>query len=93
MDIPWAPDIEIPSPVTIYAPQSQAWTIWQPPAWVGSAVPQAVNPALAVPANLLAERVRNGVFVPPVGYNPLPVQVTVTTTSSSSNSETAPLLG
>eukprot|EP01102_Stenamoeba_stenopodia_P005146 TRINITY_DN15657_c0_g1_i1.p1 TRINITY_DN15657_c0_g1~~TRINITY_DN15657_c0_g1_i1.p1 ORF type:complete len:418 (+),score=83.57 TRINITY_DN15657_c0_g1_i1:88-1254(+) len=95
MDIPWAPDIEIPSPVTIYAPQSQTWSVWQPPAWIANAVIQPVNPAVAVPAHLLEERVRNGVFVPPVGYNPYPVSVTVTTSTHSnySNSESAPLLG
>jgi hypothetical protein len=75
MDIPWAPDIEIPSPVTIYMPLSAAWAGWAPPAWASHCVTQQVHPALRVPDHILHERVQNGFFV--ATHTQLPYEIRV----------------
>jgi len=67
MDIPWAPDLEIYSPVTIYAPQSQAWVNWAAPSWVGQAQVQQVCTQLAIPKDLLDARMT--VFTTPANAN------------------------
>lgn len=53
--IPWAPDIELYLPVTIYVPGAGAIPVAAPPAWTQQAVAQAHAPAqpiaVAIPAN------------------------------------------
>jgi len=79
MDIPWAPDLEIYSPVTIYAPQAPAWVNFQAPAWINQAQMQSVCPQVAVPQNVLDVRVHGGLFNAP------PPQVTMTMPTVSMN--------
>lgn len=71
MDIPWAPDLEIYSPITLYAPQNTGWYQWTPPSWVSEAQVQSVDSQFAVPEEVLQSRMNeNGVFIPPPGYQP-----------------------
>lgn len=93
MDIPWAPDIEIPSPVTLYMPLSPSWTNWAPPAWANHCITQSVHPSLAVPEHILRERVQNGFFVAP--HAPLPFEMAVSAPPSAGKhlgNERTPLL-
>jgi len=69
MDIPWAPDLEIYSPVIIYAPQAQAWVNWVQPAWIGQAQMQQVCSQVAVPKDILDARVTGGLFSTPANVN------------------------
>jgi len=62
MDIPWAPDLEIYSPVIIYTPQSQLWAQWQAPAWIAEAQPQQVCAQLAVPMDIINSQMSKGYF-------------------------------
>jgi len=49
LDIPLAPDLEIITPVIIYAPQNAMWANWAPPSWASTAtVVNEVNPQFAV---------------------------------------------
>jgi len=99
MAVPWAPDIEIYSPVEIYAPQSQAWSQWQPPAWISQAQPQVVCAQIAVPMEIMATQ-----FQRPDFYAPPPqikVELPMPTVSLALNdqnfnvkvTEQSPLLG
>eukprot|EP01114_Cavostelium_apophysatum_P007304 TRINITY_DN1936_c0_g1_i1.p1 TRINITY_DN1936_c0_g1~~TRINITY_DN1936_c0_g1_i1.p1 ORF type:complete len:320 (+),score=75.70 TRINITY_DN1936_c0_g1_i1:210-1169(+) len=60
MAIPWAPDLEIFSPVPIYAAQNQAWAQWAPPAWVAGAQVQQVCSQLMVPPEVLQAQMQQG---------------------------------
>jgi hypothetical protein len=63
--IPWAPDLEIYSPVVLYAPQNAVWANWQPPAWIATAVPQQVDARLAVPQGYVMDVHPNNVMLTP----------------------------
>jgi len=65
MDIPWAPDLEIYSPVTIYAPQNPLWVNWSAPAWISQAQVQQVCTQVAVPKEIIDVRLNSGYFAPP----------------------------
>jgi len=65
MSVPWAPDLEIYSPVILYQPQSSSWANWSPPNWLNQAVPQVVCNQLAVSSEILASRMQGGYFQPP----------------------------
>jgi len=60
MDIPWAPDLEIYSPVIIYAPQSPSWAQWRPPVWISQAQPQQVCAQLSVAPDIVASQMTLG---------------------------------
>jgi hypothetical protein len=96
MEIPWAPDLEIFSPVTIYAPQSQAWATWQPPVWISEAQIQAVNSKISVPNEIAITMNTNAMHKPeilvPTTYNPSKIPNIKVEISNHNNSETAPLL-
>jgi len=62
LDVPWAPDLEIYSPVVIYAPLHPGWAQWQPPAWIQEAIPQQVNNVVAVPPEIIAAQMSKGYF-------------------------------
>jgi len=84
MDIPWAPDLEIFSDVTIYACQSAPWMAWTAPTWIAQAQMQQISCAqLAVPQQILDTRVHGGVFSAPP--NDINVTTTTTTTTTSDN--------
>jgi len=101
MDIPWAPDVEIYSPVKIYSPQSANWLQWQPPVWIAEAQPQIVCAQLAIPSDILAAQFQNPNFYSAVqvespvmkiqmgNQNNGGISMNVTAQSSS---ETTPLL-
>jgi len=95
MDIPWAPDLEIFSPVTIYAPQSQMWMQWRPPVWVADAQIQQVCGTLSVPNDVAITINSNASHPPPQvpqpTYNPVPVQMKSEITYNN-QSEKQPLL-
>ncbi len=52
MNIPYAPDLEIHNPITLYAPQSAQWVA---PTWLGEAQVGATCAELAVPANVVGK--------------------------------------
>jgi len=62
MDIPWCPDVEIYSPVKIYAVQNPMWAAWQPPTWISTAQVQSVCAEFAVPTAVLQQRFQGGGF-------------------------------
>jgi len=65
MDIPMAPDVELYSPVVIYAPQSSAFLQWQPPVWISQAQPQTVCAQLTVSPEFAAQFANPNFYAPP----------------------------
>jgi len=65
MDIPMAPDVELYSPVVIYAPQSPAFMQWQPPVWIAQAQQQTVCAQLAVPPEIAIQFANPNFYAPP----------------------------
>jgi len=100
MAIPWAPDLEIYIPVSIYAPQNQMWAQWQPPTWIAEAKQQQVNAQLAVPVEVIAQQMVNGIFHSPSAPPIVDVRYNQNALSNNANiivdvnvKETSPLLG
>jgi hypothetical protein len=63
MSIPWAPDLEIYNPITLYAPQSSFWASWVPPPWVSQAKVGSSCPELAVDATTYSKEKSLGAFL------------------------------
>jgi len=103
MDIPWAPDIEIYAPTTIYAPQNQAYLQWKPPTWISEVQIQPVCSQLAVSNDIALKMNTNASHVPTnvqLSFNPYAMMPTGPPTvdisfqiPNSNNTETTRLLG
>jgi len=100
MDIPWAPDIELYTPVTIYAPQASGWLQWKPPSWIGEVQIQQVCSELAVSNDIALTMNQNASHAPvippqydPYNQNQQSNKSEINYQQSPNRSEKTPLLG